>query len=217
MAKREYDRSKWGPGPWDGEPDRLDFTHKGRACLLLRGPMGSWCGYASVEKGHPFYGRDYTMCIHPKHKAIPAKKAAQANRRRAVLAKSRSERDMWYRLAEAELRWRSLRTACGWRHSIESLLNAHGGITYSGECQGEICHPTEPGKDHVWWFGFDTAHLYDLVPEFHAMRQPGGILHHPGIVSSHSEDVYRTMEYVKEETIKLAEQLDGLEAKDEGR
>src|SRR5438309_4447716 len=37
-----------------------------------------------------------------------------------------------------------------YKHSIESLINVHGGITYSGK-----------DEDGFWWFGFDTAHSSD--------------------------------------------------------
>jgi len=44
-------------GPWQGEPDRLEFEHAGMPCLLLRN--SSWCGYVGVPPGHPWHGRDY--------------------------------------------------------------------------------------------------------------------------------------------------------------
>lgn len=55
----KVDRTDWGPGPWDGEPDRLDFEHAGLPCLLRRGPVGAWCGYAGVPPGHPLHGVGY--------------------------------------------------------------------------------------------------------------------------------------------------------------
>ena len=42
----------WGQGPWDDEPDRVDFEHAGFPCLLLRNPrLGQWCGYVAVPPG----------------------------------------------------------------------------------------------------------------------------------------------------------------------
>lgn len=50
------DRTGWNPGPWEGEPDRVDFEHAGLPCLMLRHPWyGNWCGYAAVPPGHPLY------------------------------------------------------------------------------------------------------------------------------------------------------------------
>lgn len=51
-------KSEWGPGPWQDEPDRLEWRHKGVPCLMRRGPLsGAWCGYAAVEPGHPWHGK----------------------------------------------------------------------------------------------------------------------------------------------------------------
>lgn len=50
------DKTEFGPGPWQDEPDRVEFEHAGLPCLLKRGPMGVWCGYAAVPPGHPLHG-----------------------------------------------------------------------------------------------------------------------------------------------------------------
>jgi hypothetical protein len=53
------DKSTWGEGPWQSEPDRVDFRHAGLPCLALRHPrQGHWCGYAAVPPGHPAHGKD---------------------------------------------------------------------------------------------------------------------------------------------------------------
>ena len=52
-------KSAWGPGPWQTEPDRLDFISHGFACLALRHPHhGHWCGYVGVPEGHPRFGKE---------------------------------------------------------------------------------------------------------------------------------------------------------------
>jgi hypothetical protein len=57
---QKTDRSTWGAGPWDGEPDRVDFHAAGYACLLHRaGRLGHWCGYVAVPPGHPLHGVGY--------------------------------------------------------------------------------------------------------------------------------------------------------------
>jgi hypothetical protein len=54
------DKSTWGAGPWQDEPDRVDFIAHGFACLALRHPdHGHYCGYAGVPREHPFYGRPH--------------------------------------------------------------------------------------------------------------------------------------------------------------
>lgn len=62
MATQEHkvDRSGWGPGPWDCEPDRLEWRDEatGLPCLIVRNPMGALCGYVAVGPGHPMHGAD---------------------------------------------------------------------------------------------------------------------------------------------------------------
>src|SRR5258708_1427255 len=56
-------RTGWGPGPWDGEPDKGRWTEEatGLPCVALRAnpESGSWCGYVAVEPGHPLHGHGY--------------------------------------------------------------------------------------------------------------------------------------------------------------
>ncbi len=52
-------RETWRPGPWNREPDRVDFQHAGLACLLHRNTFGAWCGYVGVPPGHPWHGKSY--------------------------------------------------------------------------------------------------------------------------------------------------------------
>ena len=47
------------PGPWSGEPNRVEFTHAGFLCILHRGNCGAWCGYVGLPPSHPAYGKGY--------------------------------------------------------------------------------------------------------------------------------------------------------------
>jgi hypothetical protein len=161
-AKQEQfnvDKSEWGPGPWQFEPDRLDFEHRGLPCLLRRGPGGHWCGYVGVAPGHPLY---------------------------------RKEAD-------------------------NADLSVHGGITYAHECAGSICHVPRPGTpDEVWWIGFDCAHAGDLTSLSLAARLGHTrYYNHAQALAENTWhiDTYRTLEYVKAETERLAEQLLAMHAK----
>lgn len=66
METKSYtnvDREGWPPGPWDGEPDKLQWpdTATGLPCLAVRHPQyGHWCGYVGVPPGHPWYGVDWS-------------------------------------------------------------------------------------------------------------------------------------------------------------
>lgn len=78
-------------------------------------------------------------------------------------------------------------------HSVGGPV--HGGLTYSGKCDGPICHTPKPGEsDDVWWFGFDCAHGGDLVPALVTMGIPTGAL-------------YRNRDYVIEQCADLAQAL----------
>jgi hypothetical protein len=63
---RTVDKSKWGPGPWDGEPDKRQWQDKatGLPCLIVRNPGGALCGYVGLSEGHPLYGKDESDCPH---------------------------------------------------------------------------------------------------------------------------------------------------------
>jgi hypothetical protein len=62
------DKSPWGDGPWQREPDRVEFVSEGFACLMQRHPsFGSWCFYVGVPATHPAYGmqpRDLDIDVH---------------------------------------------------------------------------------------------------------------------------------------------------------
>jgi len=54
-------KSEWGDGPWQTEPDRVEWRHAGLPCLIRRSPgvTGVWCGYVAVPPGHPAHGAGY--------------------------------------------------------------------------------------------------------------------------------------------------------------
>ena len=131
------DRAGWPPGPWDNEPDKVQWTDAatGLPCLIVRNDTGGLCGYVGVAEEHPYFGVD--------------------------------------------------------KNDLD--LGVHGGLTYSGLCQGHICHVPAPGaSDRVWWLGFDCAHWSDTVP---------------GMIQYGMRGTYRDLKYVKDECHDLAAQL----------
>ena len=70
-------------------------------------------------------------------------------------------------------------------HTPESIIDVHGGITFAGEW------PRHGGSD-IWWFGFDCGHFGDFSP---------------GVSYSHSDDIYRDEDYVRDECRKMALQF----------
>lgn len=55
-----FDKSDWGEGPWQSEPDRVQWTDEatGLVCLVKRNGRvtGALCGYVGVPPGHPAHG-----------------------------------------------------------------------------------------------------------------------------------------------------------------
>jgi hypothetical protein len=54
-------RETWGPGPWQDEPDLVEWrTPDGYAALIVRSGMsGALCGYVGLPPGHPLHGKPY--------------------------------------------------------------------------------------------------------------------------------------------------------------
>ena len=55
------DKTAWGPGPWQDEPDKEQWQDEatGYACLIKRAWTGALCGYIGVPEGHPWYGGNW--------------------------------------------------------------------------------------------------------------------------------------------------------------
>jgi len=154
------DKSTWGDGPWQTEPDRAEWEHAGLPCLAVRHESsGHWCGYAAVPPGHPLHGKGYD----------------------------------------------------------DVDVDAHGGLTYASACSGHVCHVPKPGEpDDVWWFGFDCAHAGDYTRIAFAYRalfgRPEKPYDHDEAIRLQAQswsaaEVYRTLDYVREQANALAEQL----------
>lgn len=56
------DKSTWGDGPWQHEPDKKQWIDPatGLDCLIVRNShLGNLCGYVGVPEGHPLFGKAY--------------------------------------------------------------------------------------------------------------------------------------------------------------
>lgn len=87
-------------------------------------------------------------------------------------------------------------------------LYAHGGVNYSDKCAESdditaVCHAPKPGMpEDVWWFGFDCAHAFDLIPASAAI-----LAKFDHGTPEWMQDVYRNIIYVINEVQQLAKQL----------
>ncbi len=61
LEYRTIDKSSWGDGPWQDEPDKKQWqdVKTGYPCLIVRGHSGALCGYVGVTDGHPLFQKDY--------------------------------------------------------------------------------------------------------------------------------------------------------------
>lgn len=241
-------KDTWGRGPWDQEPDKVQWLDEATDldALAVRNAGGGLCGYVGVPPGHPWWEFGYGACTatppcvrEPTDYAELPAKLADAMRSLQAMAVRRCT-DHW--------------TYC--EHSPGSLLDVHGGITFSehGEevtrarfdewraaleerrqetvkypkgdmarlwrmagdlitpdafdawarwrQQVSICHAPLPGREpKLWWFGFDCGHAWDYLPAHEALM--GELLGERGPRSG----TYRTLAYVHDEVMKLAQQL----------
>lgn len=57
------DKSIWGDGQWQNEPDKIQWQDEetGLPCLAVRHTSsGHWCGYVGVDEGHPLFNIGYS-------------------------------------------------------------------------------------------------------------------------------------------------------------
>jgi hypothetical protein len=59
------DKSDWEEGPWQDEPDKMQWEDETTSlpCLAKRNAQfGNWCGYVGIPEGHPWFEADpYTI------------------------------------------------------------------------------------------------------------------------------------------------------------
>jgi hypothetical protein len=142
------DKSTWGDGPWQTEPDELEWTDErtGLKCHIKRHPhMGMLCGYVSVPPGHVLYGWGYGdhIKVRPEFLQGTINEVSIIS----VFASGLSENGTM---------------------RIDIALKAHGGISWSGE-------PPWDSNDGLWWFGFDCGHAFDLCPGMAARERALGL------------------------------------------
>jgi hypothetical protein len=63
---RLHSRVHWAKGPWDGEPDREQWSDPMTAypCLAIRSDIGVWAGYVGVYQFHPAFGVELENLPH---------------------------------------------------------------------------------------------------------------------------------------------------------
>lgn len=155
MQTKEYrtvDKSGWGGGPWDDEPDKVQWPDAatGLPCLAVRAHRGHWCGYVGVPPEHRLHGKGFSGVDLPVHGG----------------------------------------------------LNFAAGCGHPDDESRGVCHVPGAGEpDDVWWFGFDCAHLYDLMPGMRALACM------ESFQLLFADSTYRPLAYVQAECADLAAEL----------
>lgn len=134
LEYRTVDKSEWGDGPWQSEPDKRQWQDEttGLPCLIVRGPSGALCGYVGVSKDHPAHGKDYW-------------------------ARRYDDDGNEVALSPAEQAIYDIEVHGG-------LTFADGCSHGTDESRGICHRPDAGEPDDVWWFGFDCAHSGDFSP-----------------------------------------------------
>lgn len=196
METLEYkyvDKKDWPRGPWNNEPDKIQFEDPETKlpCLIVRNGAGALCGYVGVSRGHPFFEIGYSDCS-----LKTAQKRGRIKEDELTIGN--------LKMPESFLKRRREQLVCdkdGWcEHTPESMVEVHGGLTFSGHCQEKednhgICHvPGQGEPDDVWWLGFDCSHAGDVCPAYDKLFL-------------NRESSYKNVDYVKGEIAQLAKQL----------
>ena len=65
ISEQTKDKSGWPAGPWQSEPDKMQFPDPETKlpCLVVRGPFGALCGYVGIPPSHPLHGRSYSDVV----------------------------------------------------------------------------------------------------------------------------------------------------------
>lgn len=178
------DKSDWGPGPWQTEPDKVQYTDiTGLPALIVCSHIGSLCGYVGVPEVHPWHGVGYghpMTCTHePLHKSC-------------------YECDGDF--------------SPGYSINVHGGITFSNFCTPEPNFARDICHMVEPGEpDHVWWFGFDCGHACDLSPAMLAGLVRCGMYRDLSEAMAawgrRGQEIYRDIPYVVNEIHQMALQL----------
>ncbi len=136
-AREREATGKWPVGPWDSEPDKVQWVdpETDLDCLIVRNHMGGLCGYVGVGPDHPFSGVHYGACV--------TEEGCEGG---------------WVDDPDHVHPERALEVHGGLTFSSFCIESDQG------EAYG-VCHVPEPGRPHkVYWYGFDCGHFQDLQP-----------------------------------------------------
>lgn len=195
--KEFRDKSHWGPGPWQSEPDELAWKDErtGLACQIIRNMFtGQLNGYVGVPPTHPYHGWDYSDHI----------KLAPGDLEDSTI----NDVGIFDAFVYAFGGGRERGTI-----PLGMTMKAHSGITWSGGLAGG----DDAESSGLWWFGFDCGHAGDVCPGLRAFDAWANEFMPPELARKLVEQSldwkYRDLEYVRKEVTSLAFQLRQLETR----
>ena len=161
-----------------------DFEHNGHRCVVIFTDMGHRCGYVGVNESSPLWCKDYCDYLPINKSELEGEEIGK----RGVFPLMMAAFD------EDE------------RVRIDTYFDVHGGITFSSGGK-ESKYPVE---SNLYWFGFDCAHCNDRI-DVDKLREyfPDGKFTESRIESAlyFSDSEVRTLEYVTQECMNLADQI----------
>lgn len=152
MQRIEYhtaDKSTWGEGPWQDEPDKVQWQDEetGYPCLIVRNPhMGFLCGYVGVPPGHPAHGLSYDGELSEEHKA---RMALVQEKMRKATRNPTGPKSILGALTGIPDRV----PVPGIGEALQEV-EAHGGLTFADGCSS---HGPEEWEAHKKWLESPTV------------------------------------------------------------
>lgn len=96
IEEKWVDRTDWDSGPWDDEPDRIEWRSQGMPCLIVRNGSGALCGYVGVPPGHPWHGKGYDYADASVHGGLTYADKCQAGGHICHVARPGEPDDVWW-------------------------------------------------------------------------------------------------------------------------
>jgi hypothetical protein len=170
-------KTDWGDGPWQSEPDEASWTDAATGL-----PCRAERNFGGAWCGYVGVPREHpafglSYYVRLDDPPEPAEEA-EDDFTRYYREKSRDD----WELAQAH------RPA----QQFINHIGVHGGLTFAGD------RDADPG---LHWFGFDCGHGGDLRPAMEV------VMRHIGPPPPGWREVYRTLDYVREQCAGLARQL----------
>lgn len=211
MEWTRLDKSDWPAGPWQDEPDKVQWVDEatGYDCLIVRNHGGALCGYVGVPEGHPYHGVGYSGCAQkpPCGESYcghsPDSRTEVHGGLTFADGCNEPSREKWERWRSAMIsrqdearQYPQGDAARDWRELSKYVDDYEAWREYA--VGRAICHVPQSGRpDNVWWLGFDCAHSGDFSPAFDSLLGN----------SRYRDETYKDRAYVEKEIRELAAQL----------